>query len=89
MNPAIRESGKWKGQSRLSKIGHAQLRAKRYMPAMTAAPCDRPVRALVGRLVAREKPCLLALAAAMRKLLHITWGVVDSGRRFDPKIGLA
>lgn len=89
MNPAVRESGKWKGQSRLSKIGHALLRAKLYMPAMTAARYNPPVRALVERLVARGKPRMLALGAAMRKLLHIAWGVIHSGTRFDPKIALA
>lgn len=89
MNPAVRESGKWKGQSRLSKIGHALLRAKLYMPAMTAIRHNVAVRALFERLVARGKPRKLALGAAMRKLLHIAWGVIHSATPFDPKVALA
>lgn len=89
MNPAIRESGKWAGQSRLSKLGHALLRAKLYMPAMTAIRHNVAVRALFDRLVARGKPPKLALGAAMRKLLHIAWGVIRSGKLFDPKTALA
>lgn len=89
MNPAIRESGKWVGQSRLSKLGHALLRAKLYMPAMTAIRHNVAVRALFDRLVARGKPRKLALGAAMRKLLHLAWGVIRSGKNFDPSIALA
>ncbi len=89
MNPAIRQSGRWTGQARLSKLGPALLRAKIYMPAVTATRHNAAVHALYKRLVARGKPHLVALAAAMRKLLHIAWGVIHSGKPFDPKIALA
>ena len=89
MNPAIRQSGRWTGHTRLSKLGPALLRAKIYMPALTATRHNVAVRALYERLVARGKPHLVALAAAMRKLLHIAWGVIHSDKPFDPKIALA
>lgn len=89
MNPAIRQSGQWAGQSRLSKLGPALLRAKLYMPALTATRHNIAVHALYDRLVARGKPHLVALAAAMRKLLHLAWGVIHSGKTFDPSIALA
>ncbi|MBN8728890.1 MAG: IS110 family transposase, partial [Xanthomonadales bacterium] len=63
--------------------------AKLYMPAVTAISHNVAVRALYERLVARGKPPLLALGAAMRKLLHLAWGVIHSGKSFDPKIALA
>jgi len=47
------------------------------------------VRALVERLVARGKPAKLALGAAMRKLLHIAWGVIHSGKKFCAQTALA
>jgi len=47
------------------------------------------VRALFDRLVARGKPRKLALGAAMRKLLHLAWRVIRSGKNFDPSIALA
>ena len=89
MNPAIRQSGRWVGHSRLSKLGPALLRAKLYMPALTATRYNTAVHALYERLIARGKPRMVALAAAMRKLLHIAWGVIHSGKAFDSKIALA
>jgi len=89
LNPAIRQSGQWAGQSRLSKLGHALLRAKLYMPALTAARYNVAVRALVDRLAARGKTGKLAIGAAMRKLLHIAWGVIHSGQKFSAETALA
>lgn len=89
LNPTIRQSGKWMGQSRLSKLGHALLRAKLYMPALTASRYNVAVRALVERLLARGKPAKLAIGAAMRKLLHIAWGVIHSGKKFCALTALA
>ncbi|MFT4255913.1 MAG: IS110 family transposase, partial [Pseudoxanthomonas sp.] len=37
----------------------------------------------------RGKPAKLVLCALMRKLLHIIWGVLKSGKPFDPNHGLA
>ncbi len=85
----MRESGKWKGKTTISKLGHALLRAKLYWPAVTASRHNPPIKRLVDRLVARGKPRMLAITAAMRKLLHIAWGVVRSGKPFDPNIALA
>ena len=65
------------------------LRARLYMPALVAIRHNNAVRALFDRLVGRGKPPKLALGAAMRKLLHIAWGVVRSGRPFDPQRALA
>jgi transposase len=89
LNPAIRQSGRWAGQSRLSKLGHALLRAKLYMPALVAIRHNVAVRALFDRLLDRGKPPKLALGAAMRKLLHIAWGVVRSGSPFNAGRALA
>jgi transposase len=36
LNPRRCESGLWKGKSRLSKVGHAELRSALYMPAVVA-----------------------------------------------------
>jgi transposase len=89
LNPTTRESGTWKGRRCLSKIGHATLRAKLYMPAVVAQRYNPSIKALVDRLLAKGKPRPLALGAAMRKLLHIAWGVIRSGKPFDPAIALA
>jgi hypothetical protein len=36
------------------------------------------------RLLARGKVKKVAIAACMRKLSHILWGVVKNGKEFDP-----
>lgn len=88
LNPALRQSGSWKGHVRISKIGSTALRAGLYMPAIVAMQHNGPVRALAQRLKARGKPGLVIVVAAMRKLLHMAYGVLKSGRKFDPGLGL-
>lgn len=88
LNPALRQSGKWEGHVRISKVGSTSLRAGLYMPAIVAMQHNPPIKALARRLKARGKPGLVIVVAAMRKLLHIAYGVLKSGRKFDPHVGL-
>lgn len=88
LNPALCESGKWKGHVRISKIGSPVLRAALYMPSVVAMQHNPPVRAMAERLKARGKPGMVIAIAAMRKLLHIVYGVLKNGRPFDPQMGL-
>jgi transposase len=55
-----------------------------YFPAISAARFNPCIKALYQRLLARGKPKMVALAAAMRKLLHVVYGVLCSGKPFDP-----
>jgi transposase len=88
LNPALRQSGTWRGHVRISKIGSTVLRAALYMPAVAAMQHNPSIRALAQRLRARGKSGKVIVVAAMRKLLHIAYGVLKSGRTFDPKMGL-
>src|SRR5262249_9563744 len=68
--PALRQSGKRQSpRARLTPIGHAALRAKLWMPVLTAVQRNPWVRAYYQRLLARGKLPKVALIAAMRKLL--------------------
>lgn len=89
LNPAIRQSGVWKGHTRISKIGHATLRAKLYMPALVARKYAPHIHAFCQRLQAAGKVPKVIICAAMRKLLHIAWGVVTSGVPYDPEYAVA
>jgi len=89
LNSFVRESGKWKGSAAIAKLGSALIRAKLYMSTLTAMTHNPAIRAFVQRLKERGKPSRVAMVAGMRKLLHIAWGVVRSGRSFDPAIALA
>lgn len=89
LNPARRQSGQHEGKARLSRVGDAVLRAKLYFPAISAMTHNPAVAAQAQRLKERGITGKRAICAAMRKLLHLVWGVLRSGRAFDPKIALA
>jgi transposase len=89
LNPRRCESGMWKGKSRLSKVGHAELRSALYMPAVVAGRCNKVVKNLMERLAARGKTGKERVCAGMRKLLQLAYGVVKSGHEFNAEIPLA
>ncbi|HSD36395.1 MAG TPA: IS110 family transposase, partial [Rhodocyclaceae bacterium] len=55
-----------------------------YMPAIVAVKHNPHIRALYERLIARGKPKMAAIGAAMRKLAHLCFGVVHSGKPYSP-----
>ncbi|WP_440223401.1 IS110 family transposase [Dokdonella sp. MW10] len=89
LNPAQRQSGRYAGKVCISRIGNADLRAKLFFPAISAMKHNPAVAALAQRLKERGKTGKRAVCAAMRKLLHIVWGVLRSGKPFDPQRALA
>jgi transposase len=89
LSPAERQSGKYKGQTRLSKTGDAFLRKALYLPAVVAGRHNPVVRAFCERLKAKDKAGKVIVGAAMRKLLTLAYGVLKSGQPFDPKWALA
>jgi transposase len=89
LNPQLQESGKHKGRVRISRVGSARLRASLYMPALVSMTHNPAVRALAQRLRERGKTGKQIVCAAMRKLLHIAYGVLKSGEPFNPEKALA
>ncbi len=84
LTPANRVSGSSiRGHTRLSKRGSRSLRAALFLPAMTAIRCNPAVQALARRMTDRGKSKMAILGAAMRKLLHIIYGVLKSGMPFQ------
>ena len=86
LNPRQYRSGtSIRRRTRLSKQGNAALRKALYFPAIVAKqhnPIDRP---FCARLSAAGKAPMAVVGAAMRKLLHIVYGVLTSGQPFDPQ----
>ncbi len=77
--PVERQSGSSVlGRPRLSKAGPAQVRATLYMAAVVATRHNPHINALYTRLLARGKCKMAALGAAMRKLVHLCFGVVKN-----------
>lgn len=69
---------------RISKVGNRHLRRALYMPVLVAVRHNPQFRAYYRRLLAHGKIKMVALVAAMRKLLHGIYGVFQSLQPFDP-----
>jgi transposase len=82
--PRLVESGTLRGHSRLSKIGPGRLRKALYFPAVTALRWNPTIRAVRARLQAAGKPPMVIIGAAMRKLIHLAYGVLKSGKAYEP-----
>ncbi len=87
LSPRHYQSGSIERRSRIAKSGNAHLRRTLYFPAISAIRFNPPIRALAKRLSARGKTKMTIVAAAMRKLLTLAYGVLKSGRSFDPLYG--
>jgi transposase len=71
-------------RTRLSKLGNANLRKALYFPAIVAKQHNPIVRAFCARLLAAGKTPMAVVGAAMRKLIHLVYGVLKTGKPFDP-----
>lgn len=86
--PRERQSGSSvRGRPRLSKIGNARLRKALYFPAITALRCSPFFKAWAEGLRQRGKCKMSVIGAAMRKLIHLAYGVLKTGCPFDPEWG--
>jgi len=69
---------------RLSKTGNAHLRKALYMPAIVART-HNPLTAALSERMLQTGHCMMAIIGAiMRKLLHLAYGVIKTGKPFDP-----
>ena len=85
LTPGERQSGtSLRGKGKLVKWGNAHLRSVYYMPALSAHRWNPIIAALRERLKAKEKHGLTVVVAIMRKLLHLCYGVLKTGKPFDP-----
>jgi len=72
-----------RGRERLCKQGRFRLRKALYFPAMVGLRHNPALRAMKERLSANGKRPMVILGAAMRKLLHLAFGVLKSKKPFD------
>ena len=89
LNPRIRQSGQWAGKTPIAKSGNVLLRTALYLPAVSAKRYNPAIAHFCALLLERGKRPMQVVVAAMRKLLHIVFGVLKSGLPFDPNRALA
>jgi transposase len=83
--PVERTSGKSvQGRPALSKNGNPRLRAALYMAAIVGVRCNPDLHAQYERLLGRGKCKMSALVAAMRKLVHLCFGVLRNTAEYRP-----
>jgi transposase len=81
--PRVVESGTLQGRRVMSKIGSSRLRKGLYFPAIAALRFNPSIHQMSTRLRTAGKPKMLIIGAAMRKLIHVAFGVLKSGRPYD------
>jgi len=85
LTPRQRQSGtSVHGRPRLSKQGASQLRRILFFPAIVAMRHNPVIHAFAQRLAERGKAKMAIVCACMRKLLQLVYGVLKTGRPFDP-----
>ncbi len=81
----MKESGKWKGQAKLSKRGSGRLRRILYLAALRSTRLKGSAfGAYYQRLVARGMRKREALMAVMRKMLIVAVHLLKTGEVYDP-----
>ena len=83
--PAIVESGTFKGKTKLSKAGSGYVRAKLYLPAVSATHWNPDIIRLKKRLLKKGKVKMQIVGAAMRKLVHLCFGVLKNQKEYSPQ----
>jgi len=87
LNPKPRQSGSSvRGVGRISKTGNADLRKAFFMPAVVSLRFNPVVKDFADRLSGTGKAKMVVVIAAMRKLIHIIYGVLKNETPFNENI---
>jgi len=84
LTPKQLQSGKVHRYGGMYKLGSRRLRKALYFPALTGMVRNPILRDMAARLAERGITGMSAVAALMRKLLQLVYGVLKSERPFDP-----
>lgn len=84
--PIERSSGSSiRGRPQIGHSGNARLRTLLYMATLTAARYNPMIKVFWQRLRdVKHKPVKVARCACARKLLHLAFSIVKSGKPFNP-----
>ena len=90
LTPRQRQSGSSiRGRAKLSKIGDSRLRKSLFFPAIVAMQHNPIIIAMKKRLLKAGKCKMLIVGAAMRKLVHIIYGVLKTRTPFNENLSRA
>lgn len=89
VTPRKKQSGTSLKQTSLSKLGNARIRRALYFPAIVARRHNEIVKKFAERLKKKGKAPMQIVCAAMRKLLHIAFGVLKHKCAFDSSLAFS
>lgn len=85
MDVRVRQSGKWRGQRKLSKRGSGRVRRVLYIAAVRSLTrADSAFGSYYRHLVAQGVPKMGALMGVMRKMVVVAYWLLKNGGRYDP-----
>ncbi len=84
LTPKQLQSGKMKRTGGIYKLGSHRLRTALYYPALTGKVHNPILKAMAQRLEERGITGLSMIAALMRKMLILVYGVLKTKQPFDP-----
>ena len=64
------------------------MRKAFYLPAEVTKQYNPVIKAFCKRLETAGKPTMLIIGAAMRKLIHLIYGVLKSNKAFDADLAM-
>lgn len=90
LTPQEKSSGtSIRGKTRLCKLGNSRLRKALFFPALCLLRWSEPIRHWREQLLGRCKTKRQVVGAVMHKIMRWVFGVLHSGKPFDPAIAFA
>jgi transposase len=74
------------GKTRLCKLGNARLRKALFFPALTLLRWNKTIQQWREQMLGRGKTKKQVVGAVMHKVIRWVFGVLHSGKPFDPQI---
>ena len=81
--PRLRESGKWRGRTKISKRGSPSLRTALWQAASMCRLHNPLFTQVYARQIERGKPHSVALFYVVRKLIEVLCGMYKTGKPFS------
>jgi transposase len=84
LDPKLKESGKWKGQTLMSKRGSPYLREAIWQAALVASVHDTGFKTIYNKQRSKGKPHKVALTYVAKKLTYVVHSVMRTNQPYRP-----
>lgn len=84
MDIVHRESGLYRGKTKISKRGNSHIRSALYMPALSAIRSNKKLKEFYNRIVDKRKIPGIGIIAVARKMLLLIYILWKKNEAYDP-----